>query len=381
MTIIKKTGCFLLYLWMICLLGGCWSYHGINDLTIVSGIAIDKDEATGNYQITYEIADLTRDIKETGIQPKIVEAEGKTLFDAARNAKKRLVSKLYFGNAQVIIVNQAIAREGISFIVDWFLRDTECRETITLVVSQQQTAKEILTLKGIDEMLVAYEVNKIIEEDKKITASTKNVALYNIFNTLEAEGISLTVPAFHSTQNHEDRTPEVNGVAVFKEDRLIGFLTPMETNRYLFAINEIRSGVLTLSLTGKAPDNVSLEIYKSKTEVSCFYQDGKAKAQIKIKTEASLDELGVSQNLMDEQQLKKIAAIEAEKLEGEIMDVIKKVQTEFGSDIFGFGNNLSKKSPKLWKQIRSDWDELFQTMDVEVECEIVIVNTASLVRN
>lgn len=375
---VKKAG-WLLSILLICLLGGCWSYRGINETTIVSGVAIDKDAATGNYQITYEIVDLTRDIKETGVQPKIVEAEGKTLFDAARNAKKRLVNKLYFGNTQIIIVSQDVAKEGISFIVDWFLRDAECRETINIVVSQQETAKDILTLKGIDEMLVAYEVRKIIEEDQNVTASTKSAELYSIFNTLHDEGISLTVPAFHGVMNQESPTAEVNGIGVFKGDRLIGYLTPTETNRYLFVIDEIHAGVLTLSLEGEKTDDISLEIYKNKTEVSCSYKDGKAKAQTSIKTEVSLDEVGTGLGLLDDQMVEEIAEKAAQKLEAEIMEVIKKVQTGYGSDIFGFGNKLYKKDPKLWKEIRSEWDVLFQAMDVEVECEILIVNTASLI--
>jgi spore germination protein KC len=376
---VKTMGCGLLAILLICPIGGCWSYRGINETTIVSGVAIDKDAATGNYQITYEIVDLTRDIKETGVQPKIVEAEGKTLFDAARNAKKRLVNKLYFGNTQIIVVDQNIAGEGISSIVDWFLRDAECRETLNLVVSQQETAKDILTLKGIDEMLVAYEVRKIIEEDQNVTASTKSAELYSIFNTLHDEGISLTVPAFRSVMNHEDLTAEVNGVGVFKGDRLIGYLTPTETNYYLFIIDEIRAGVLTLSLEGEQTDDISLEIYKNKTEVSCSYKDGKAKAQINIKTEVALDELETELGLLDEHLMKEIAAKEAQKLEDEILSVIKKVQAEYGSDIFGFGNKLYKSDPKLWKEIRPEWDVLFQEMDVEIVCEISIVNTASLV--
>lgn len=376
---VKKAIYWLLAILLVCSAGGCWGYRGINDTTIISGVAIDKDSVTGDYMITYEIVDLTRDIKQTGVQPKIVEAEGKTLFDAARNAKKRLVNKLYFGNTQIIVVNPNIAKEGIFPIVDWFLRDAEGRETINIVVSQQETAKDILTLKGIDEMLIAYELRKIIDEDPNVTASTKSAELYKVFNTLHDEGISLTVPAFRSVVNHEDLTAEVNGVGVFKGDRLIGYLTPTETNRYLFVIDEIRAGVLTLSLEGEKTDDISLEIYKNKTVVSCSYKDGKAKAQINTKTEVSLDELGVELGLLDEHLIREIADKEAQKLEDEIIGVIRKVQTEYGSDIFGFGNKLYKKDPGLWKEIRTGWDELFRAMDIEVECEILIVNTASLI--
>ncbi|MDP4118830.1 MAG: Ger(x)C family spore germination protein [Bacillota bacterium] len=378
---IKKISCLLLCLMMIFPLGGCWSYQGINELAIVTGVAIDKDASTGNYKLTYEIVDLTKNIKQTGIQPKIVEAQGKTLLDANKNAKKRMVNKLYFGNTQVVIVSKDVAKEGISSIVDWFIRDIECRETLHLVVSQQNTAKELLKSKGIDDTLVASEINKIIRGDGDVTASTRNIELYDVFNTLKADGISVTLPAFHKVKNNKEPAVEVNGVGVFKKDRLIGFLTPRETNYYLFAINEIHSGLLTLSLKGKSSEDVSLQVYKNKTKVSCSYKDGKAKAQIKVKTAVSLDELGISLGLINKRDIKKIEKKEDRKLEKEIKGVIKKVQTDFGSDIFGFGNCLYKSNPKVWRQIRPKWDKLFKKMDVDVKCEITIINTESLIKN
>jgi spore germination protein KC len=378
---IKKTGCLLLGILLVLPLGGCWNYRGINDTTIITGIAIDRDE-TGNYRLTYEMVDLTRDIKENGVRPKIVEAEGKTLFDATRNAKKRLVNRLYFSNTQAIVVNKEIAaEEGIFSLIDWFLRDAEFRETVSVVVSQQETARDILLAEGIDEMLVAYEIKKILDKDQVITGSTRDAQLYTVFNELRGEGISFTLPAIHNVMNNRKLTVEANGVAVFKEDKMVGFLTPTETAAFLFAVNEIRGGIIPLSSTGEGPDDASLEISKNKTDISCSYANGQALAGIKTKTEVYLDELHVRENLIDEQAIKKIETAAEKKLKNEITGVIEKVQTEYDSDIFGFGNLIYKKDPGLWKTIRSDWDELFKSMDVRVQCEVSIKNTAALMKN
>lgn len=378
--VIKKACCFSLAVLCAFTLGGCWNYRGINETTIISGIGIDKDETSGHYRITYEIIDLTRDIKQTGVLSKIVEAEGKTLFEAARNAKKRLINRLYFGNTQIIVVSQSIAREGLTPIIDWFLRDGECRETITVAVSMQQTAEEMFGAKGIDERVVAHEMKRIVDKDQRITGSTRNVELYKIFNTLHGESVSLCIPAFHIVKNNGTPTAEVNGVAVFKKDKLIGFLTPLESNRYLYVLDEIKAGVLTLSLTDKEPDNITLEISKNKTKNSYSYINGRVSFRTEIKTNVYLDEFSPEVGTIDEQKIKDIEDKAEKKLQSEITQLIKRMQTEYDSDIFGFGNMIYKNDPKLWNDIHSEWDELFKTMDVDVECEISIVNTGALIK-
>jgi spore germination protein KC len=72
--------------------------RGLNELSIVSGVAIDKTLRTATNMLSFEVVDLTKPTKETTLSAILLESEGKTLFDAARNAKKKVVNKLYFGH-------------------------------------------------------------------------------------------------------------------------------------------------------------------------------------------------------------------------------------------------------------------------------------------
>ncbi len=373
---IKKIICSILSVSLVFPLGGCWNYRGINEETLISGIAIDKDKLTGGYRLTYEIVDLTKDIREHGVQSKIVEAEGKTLLDVARNAKKRLMNKLFFGNTQVIVVSREIAEDGLFPIVDWFLRDGECRETVKVVVSQEATAKEILLSKGIDNMLVAYEINAIIDKDQSMTGSTRKIEMYTIFNTLEGEGASFVLPAVRNVINDGQPTVEANGIALFKQDKLLGFLPPSEAKCYLFATGDIHGGVLTLPSKSAGPAGTSFEIFSSRTKRSYSYEGGRVSIDIKTETQVYLDELHTRADLLDEQEIKGMEAAVEENLANEIKALIEKVQTGYDSDIFGFGNMIYKKDPKLWKELSPDWDGLFRTADVSVLCEVAIANSA-----
>ena len=59
-----------------------------------------------------------------------------------------------------------------------------------------------------------------------------------------------------------------------------------------------------------------------------------------------------------------------------IVRVINKVQHEFDTDIFGFGQIIYEDLPDIWKQYKDNWDTGFKELTFEVSCEIKIRNSA-----
>jgi len=374
----KKIASSLLILLLLIPLSGCWDYRGLDELTIVTGVAIDKKPEEDIYQLTYEIVDLIESIKEKGPNRKLIESEGKTIFEAVRNAKRRVSNKLYFGHSELIIICEEIARnEDLNVVLDFFTRDSECRETINVVVSQEKTARDIIASEGIGHTVVTNEILEILEDDKKITSSILSVELYRLFNIMGAEGKELALPAFHIVQNDGKPTAETNGTAVFKDNKLVGFLSPEESKYFLFIVNEIEGGIFTVASSGQRP-NISFEIYNNDTNLSFEYKDEKLKIKIKTTTVVFLGEFMRQFAPLDEKELNALEETAEKELEDKIRNVVKKLQTEFGSDIFGFGNMIYKKDFRLWRQLKDNWDEHFKSLDLEVEADIRIMNTATI---
>lgn len=374
----KKGKYFILIILILFLLCGCQGYRGLDELSIVTGIAIDKMPENDNYLLSFEIVDLTVPTKEEGLKRLIIESEGKTLFDAVRNAKRRVTNKLYFGQAQIIILNQEIARkEDVGIIVDWFLRDVEVREAMCFIISQEETARNILETEAITHPLVSGEIFNILEKDQETTSTTLCVELYKAFAILGSEGRELTLPVIHRVINNGEPVSEANGTAVFKENKLVGFLPPEESKNYLFIVDEVKGGILTFSAF-REEDDISLEIFKNKTNMSFDYKDGKIKITVKTDTTVYLGEVMRPYASMDEEEIGELEDIAESKLEEDIANLIKKVQSEFGADIFGFGSMIYKRDLKLWKQLADNWDEHFRSLEVEVQSEIEIANTASI---
>lgn len=370
---IKKAAALLLTLTLM-LTGGCWDYRNLSDLTIVVGMTIDKSE-TGGYDITYEAIDISAPIKQLGVKHMLIEAQGKTLFDAARNAKRRSDSKLYFGHMQLVILSREIAQSvDIDDIMDWFLRSAEGRETLLFAVSQEATAKELLTVTGEGNPLISMELEKILQMDNTVTASTLFYELYKMYNITESEGITPAMPVFRIVYSEGVGDIEVNGTAVFNHQRMIGTLSPEESRYVLFVLGKTEGGLLTFSSTG-GEDDTALEVFENRTSRSFALKDGRPVITVKTDTDVLLSEYKWPTGNIDEQKTAAITSQAQQILARRIGDVIVRVQHEFGADIFGFGSMISKQDPALWATLRDNWNETFSSLEVNIECKINIVNT------
>ena len=373
----KKAVCVLLALLISFSMTGCWNYRGLNEMTLVAGVAVDK--VGEKYYLTFEIIDLTSPTKEGGIKAKLIESEGNSIFEAVRNAKKRAANRLYFGNTQIVILSREIvSQDGVESLINWFLRDAEVRETAELVVSQEETAKMILAQEEEKDQVVSYEIIRIIEEDENLTGSTVRVPLYEVFNRLKTDGTALILPAFHLAQNDRNKKEEANGAAVFRGDKLVGFMSPEEAKIYLLLTNRLHGGILTGEPSGFSLQDISLEMTNNQAQISHSYQNGKLIMKVKIKVNAYLAEYPGMCVPFGNQRLTKVQT-EAKRLIREKGDLlIKRVQTEYDSDIFGFGESIYRTDLALWKKLKGNWDETFQTLDVEIEPEVHILDTSLL---
>lgn len=371
---IKRLFTIILIVILCTLLSGCWNYHGLNESSIVAGVAIDRNMDNQNYLLTIEIFDLSG--KEGVSKSQIIETEGETIYEAIRNAKKRLAKKLYFSDMQLMVISNQIAKEeGVQSLLDWFIRNEKPRETFSVIISQEKTAKEILTANAVDHKVIAEEIERILDRDNKVTASTKNIDVYKVVNALAKNNAAFVLPAVHCVQNQDKNVVEVNGAAIFKADRLRGYLSPEETRYYLFAVDEIKGGILTFPLNEKEQDTLSFEVFKNKTKKSYAYDGNNLKVCLDIKTTVAIGENGNAIDLSKKENIDKIKIVATTVFSDRLRTLIEKVDKEYDCDVFEFGKMSKRKSLIAWEQLDEEWDEYPQNIEVEIRPEFQIINT------
>jgi spore germination protein KC len=351
--------------------GGCWNYREIDKMAVVAGVAIDKG-LNGQYLITVETIQIGGG-NESEMKSQLFTINGKTIFDAVRNMISLSGKRLYWSHTKVVIVSKDVAREGILPILDWFHRDSETRADINILVSEENTAREILVGKNKNE-IKSLKLEDMLKNEKSISKAPV-IEIWKVINDIAAPGVVSVLPVVAV----KGGKPKIMGTAILNNDKLTGFLGGEESKYLLFAKDQIKGGLLILGKNeSKLPANISLEIFKSKTKVKPEIIGDKIKINLKIETKVAIDEVDGDANFADKKNMKKLKMNAENELNKRVMGVIKKVQTEYGVDIFGFGAKIHEENPKVWKKIEPTWQSKFKDLTVNVTSNIDIKGSAML---
>ncbi len=371
MKTLKRFSVLLLAFSML-LMTGCWNYRELDNLSMVSGFAIDKGTQGFKYHLTIEFLDLSK----SPPAGKLLETEGDTIFDGVRNALAKSQKKLFFSDCKVVVVSQDIAKEGLAPVFDWISRDSEPRVTINPVISKGKTAAELLQQKPITDQLMAMEIGKTISQSTTALSEVPNVELYQANNMLASEGTSLILPAAKVAESQSGKNFELDGTAVFEKDKLIGYLNREETKYLLFIKNQAAGGLL---VTSPDPEDaaITLEIFGSQTSVMPEIKGDEATMKIDVNVKTSLAEDQTAKDYVTPDGLKKVEKSVENTLQTKITGLIKKVQEQYGSDIFGFGDTINRYAPDYWKKNQSKWEENFPKLKCTVTAHVTIENSAT----
>jgi spore germination protein KC len=360
------------------LLSGCWDYRDVNELYVVSGIAVDKSDDGQKYLLTAEVADVKSAGKEAKIDSKLIQIEGETLFDAIRNMIMISGKKLYFSHMKIVLISQDVAREGITQITDLITRDNEPRLETNMLVSKEKTARELLEYQSIGEILKCSSIYEMLESQRELSKAPF-IENYKFIQSLSSEGGCAILPVAGSTVIDGQKNLEISGTAIFKKDKLIGFLDGDDTKYLLFIRDMVKSGILPeMGKQETTKHSVSLEIFESKTKLKPKYADGKVSIDINVKTVTGIGEQDGMTNFADEKGRDILKSNAEDSLKKNIERVIKKVQHEYGTDIFEFGKTIKIEMPSVWKSIYPEWDDLFKEIDVNVATDVDIRSSGFL---
>lgn len=353
---------------------GCWNYMEVDKLAIVTGVAIDKG-TNNQYIITVEIAQISGG-KDTKTTSKVISMEGKTMFDAVRNGISLTGIRLYWSHSKVIVLSKEIASEGIMKVIDWYIRDAETREDANILISAGASAKEIFEEQGATDNIKSITLDEILENQKSLSkAPITDILQFGIES--HTKGMSTAIPTVNLKQADGKMVPQIIGSAIIKNGKLVGFLNDEETKDLIFIRNEVKGGALVEGMQGNAmTPPVSLEIFKSKTELTPVVDGKNIGMNINIDTTVAIDEIGGTKNYIEDDKRMELEQNAESTLKKRIKILIKKIQSEYDADILGFGEKLHEDNAKAWNIVSDDWEDIFKDLRVNVKTRVHIKNSA-----
>ncbi|WP_332634232.1 Ger(x)C family spore germination protein [Halalkalibacter flavus] len=368
---------FYVFLLSILSLSGCWDSKELNEIGIVTGIAIDRDQKTEEIILTQQTlnpATLNIAIGAPGPNVKNHESRGNTIFEAVRDGTQDFDRKKFFNHNKIIIINEKVAREGVLSILDVFIRDHEGRGLTLLSIARGVEARELLAEEpqGIGRYQ-AIHLEEMMENYRYNQKSSK-VNIINFFEKELEEGINPVMGVLEK----EETNAKLTGIAIFKKDKLIGYLDEIETRGYNWVIGEIHNAAITMPSLKNENELVLLETLGGDSRIIPNIAGNEISFTIESRIEVSLAEQQSKEEYDPYENLEYLKQVENKTkkvIEKEMKMAIEKVQKEYQADIFGFGRQLFKENPSKWKEVKENWDEIFSNAAYTIKIDVDIKHT------
>ncbi|MCL2828049.1 MAG: Ger(x)C family spore germination protein [Oscillospiraceae bacterium] len=373
-----KARSLLLICLLILTLTGCWDYRGLNELTIVAGVAVDQGEGGQGVVLTFEILDLNA---ENAQQPGslLLTTTGDTVAEAVYDAYAKLHGNLYFGGTEVVLVSRAMAEQaGIKPLMDFLIREEHVRDSLRMVIAATDTAAELLRPgeeSGEEEHQLIFTValNEGLSQHRRGTSHVK--AAYEIRHILTTNTTNLALPIIAPNQA-DDRPFQLDGMALFTDGQMTGMLDQTDMPVYLLAATGLRGHAFPVEMDCPDGDTgrVILANRRSRPRLT-FARAGDGLAfHLDISMTAHLAQLPPNWNTLDQAALRQIERTAGAELSRQVLELIDR-QREAGYDIIGMAETVQSFAPHLWNESNPDWERLLQESEVTAQVRVRIQNT------
>lgn len=334
----------------ICLmLCGCGNYSEIEDAIMVSGMAVDKGEHD-NYKVTVEIVNLNQGEGEPP-SAMLISGEGPTVYSALENINAATSKKLFFSHARVISISEEIAKEGLIDIIDVIVRDNELRITNDVVVAQGCEGAKLFTLTDSGNPIRSYEIADLLENESNVVSVVPRVRVFELINIIGSSGVSAILPAFNYSESEQGNSLTVSGAAVFKGDKLDGFLDTRQSKIMSVVQGQTGEGIISQPIKTETREYMTVKIFESKTKVKHREKNGKAVMDVNINMVVGINELTAKENIMNETGRRELIKKLENSIKNDVEMFIGEMQ-EKKTDVFGFGERIYKQNPELWEKLR-----------------------------
>ncbi|WP_102345050.1 Ger(x)C family spore germination protein [Bacillus sp. Marseille-P3661] len=368
----------------ILLLSGCWDRKELNQIGIVAAIGIDKDQDTGDFLFTSQVLKPAAESTQTPSPDKpflLVSTTGKTIFEAIRKTNQIVDRRGFYAHNKVIIISEELAKEGLLPILDSFQRGKEIRGYVWIGITKDTSARKILETKTMGVSRIPANFLKNVFENTPHHLNSTSINMLSYYKDSLAEGIDPVAGVLNIEDNEnssQKKNVKLSGGAVFKGDKLVGFLNDSETRGYRWVKGDIETGAISLPSLLHENKYATVEVTKMDATIKPEVNGERISFTIDITQEGLLTEQQATETFESSKQLVDyLDALEKENkkiIEEEINKAINKAQS-LQADIFGFGTTLNKEDPDTWNRVKEDWSERFAEVPYSLNVNVNITSS------
>ena len=312
-------------------LGGCYDYNQLDDLAIISGIAIDyKDQ---QFEVTFEIISTKKEGETSASNSTyLVSSKGENLVYAFTKAANQMDKIPYFEHVEIIIFSENIARYHLKDCVDYLIRSERLRNEFYATIAWGD-AKDLISASSKEHPIVSSFLVQLLEYNLETYNSAYYTPFTKTLNSILSEGEDAMLPIF---QVH-DKEIELMGLGAFRDYELVTSFNVEETS-IINMLNKFNVESIHFKMTCDDDHDIVIADYKSDFKI----EPRKDRIIVNGTINARISENNCQYDLKDSDTYTKLEKEFTEVIEKKIDQVLKKLQ-DSQSNLLKIGKSYYNK--------------------------------------
>ena len=376
---------------------GSYSALSIDNLSTVVAIAIDSSN-TNKLRMSFQFTNASS-VSESGSSeqsPSIIYSVDCSSISNGINLMNTYIGKeLNLSHCKVIAFAEELAVHGIAEEVYTLFNNAQIRPSTNIVITKCSAKYYLENSKPLAENLLTKHY-EIFANSSKSTGYTVNATLGNFFSSLVCSSCeSYAILGGVSSEDNETttgidsqkdssnksnsssltgRTSSENiGLAVFKDDKLVGELNSIETLSFLATRNEISS--FLVSVPDPNDSNSYIDIYLTPvidTNVDIDIINGSPYIKVSYSFTGRIYSMKQDSSYLDDDVLQKVSQSCSSYLKTVFSNYLYKTAKDLNSDINAFGKNARSNFLTIQEFEDYNWLEHYTDsfFDVNVDASI-----------
>ncbi|MBS3989176.1 MAG: Ger(x)C family spore germination protein [Dethiobacter sp.] len=385
--------------------GGCWDQAEIESLAIVRAVAIDYlPGRRAPYLVTLAVKRPAAIGQEGGGggggggQVTLYSGVGASIELAIRQAALHIPRRIFLTHNDLIIVGRELAEHGLFPVLDFVVRNPDMRLSASLLVAKG-TGQEILHTAERLEGSVTDEIHGLLDQAED-TSETQPEPIFRFLRKMTTPGEEAYTVSITTAPLPEDKPSKANGaggsgegnggnggggakqekmlamdgMAVFRGDRLAGILNHSEARGKLWLAGMTTRGIMAAHDPVHPEKTVTLSLTRSQTKITPSVQGGRISFRVEVEAEGNLISQSSQADLSTPEMIEKLNSAKAGAIKVEMEKALQKMR-QLETDVVGFGVLLNRREPKAFREVADRWPETFVQLPVEIHVKAYIRRT------
>ena len=345
--------CILIALCFLTITCGCKNTKQLHERLIIQGVCVDKTD--DEYVLTLSTFDAEESDKNSesqkseGGNSNFIVCKGKSIMDAFTSVANSSGKDPMYSQNLILVIGNDTAKEGVSSLIDFFIRHYDARPSIEIFVSSGPAAN-VMKCK-LNEKPISP---KVIEGFAKSYHLNTNAMSSNLVEFVTDLQSKISNP--HATfLNIDEDKLTAQGTAIFHDDKMIDILDTEKTKGALLIKGKGQGNTEVIDIENIG--RISYTIMSSKSKVSISIIDDLPNFNIDIKVNANIYEIERSRD-QNKNSLTDLESSLNEYIKKQVTETIDTCIKKDHCDILNFGRHLMKHDPTYFKKIEDKWNNL-----------------------